>query len=284
MKVSYYDLFDMIAEDAGKLLSQAEQSPIHPENYSSDTTITAVKEKIKETESQKKRSHKKTFRLHLLIAAVIVLSLSGIACAAYQYDLFKDGAALITDENRDLVGKEIKNMTASIYDKNGNLVSGPGLAPEPTLEDVIEETDIIKDIEHAAGTNEPLPLPHSITHFAVKENGNSCTTPVIIFDNDVMVIFTKEDGSGWHLKKGETLVFESTEYPSEINAVTPDKGQCVGFYYVFNNTLMRKSDTSLRELDLKYELTAERDGEYYICLIGASSDPISLMEGKIYKR
>lgn len=54
MKVSYYDLFDMIAEDAGKLLSQAEQSPIHPENYSSDTTITAVKEKIKETESQKK--------------------------------------------------------------------------------------------------------------------------------------------------------------------------------------------------------------------------------------
>lgn len=193
MKVSYYDLFDMIAEDAGKLLSQAEQSPIHPENYSPDTTITAISGKIK-------------------------------------------------------------------------------------------ETDIIKDIEHAAGTNEPFLIPKSITHFAVKGNGNSCTTPEIIFDNGVMVIFTKEDGSGWHLKKGETLVFESTEYPSEINAVTPDKGQCVGFYYVFNNTLMRKSDTSLRELDLKYELTAEQDGEYYICLIGASSDPISLMEGKIYKR
>ena len=193
MKVSYYDLFDMIAEDAGKLLSQAEQSPIHPENYSPDTTITAISGKIK-------------------------------------------------------------------------------------------ETDIIKDIEPAAGTNEPFLIPKSITHFAVKGNGNSCTTPEIIFDNGVMVIFTKEDGSGWHLKKGETLVFESTEYPSEINAVTPDKGQCVGFYYVFNNTLMRKSETSLRELDLKYELTAEQDGEYYICLIGASSDPISLMEGKIYKR
>ena len=279
MKVSYYDLFDMIAEDAGKLLSQAEQSPIHPENYSPDNTITAVREKIKGTESHKKRAHKNTFRLRLLIAAVILLSLSGIAFAAYQYELFRDGAALITDENRDLVGKEMHNLTASVYDKDGNLVSGPGLAPEPTLEAVI-----IKDIEPAAGTNEPFPLPHSVTHFAVKENGNSCTTPEIIFDNGVMVIFTKEDGSGWHLKKGETLVFESTEYPSEINAVTPDKGQCVGFYYVFNNTLMRKSDTSLRELDLKYELTAEQDGEYYICLIGASSDPISLMEGKIYVR
>lgn len=284
MKVSYYDLFDMIAEDAGKLLSQAEQSPIHPENYSPDNTITAVREKIKGTESHKKRAHKNTFRLRLLIAAVILLSLSGIAFAAYQYELFRDGAALITDENRDLVGKEMHNLTASVYDKDGNLVSGPGLAPEPTLEDVMKETDIIKDIEPAAGTNEPFPLPHSVTHFAVKENGNSCTTPEIIFDNGVMVIFTKENGSGWHLKKGETLVFESTEYPSEINAVTPDKGQCVGFYYVFNNTLMRKSDTSLRELDLKYELTAEQDGEYYICLIGASSDPISLMEGKIYVR
>ena len=284
MKVCYYDLFDMIAEDAGKLLSQAEQSPIHPENYSPDNTITAVREKIKGTESHKKRAHKNTFRLRLLIAAVILLSLAGIAFAAYQYELFRDGAALITDENRDLVGKEMHNLTASVYDKDGNLVSGPGLAPEPTLEDVMKETDIIKDIEPAAGTNEPFPLPHSVTHFAVKENGNSCTTPEIIFDNGVMVIFTKENGSGWHLKKGETLVFESTEYPSEINAVTPDKGQCVGFYYVFNNTLMRKSDTSLRELDLKYELTAEQDGEYYICLIGASSDPISLMEGKIYVR
>ena len=283
MKVSYYDLFDMIAEDAGKLLSQAEQSPIHPENYSPDATIATVRGKIKETEGHKKRTHKNTFRLRLLIAAVILLSLSGIAFAAYQYDLFRDGAALITDENRDLVGKEMY-MSASVYDKDGNLVSGPGLAPEPTLEDVMKKTDIIKDIEPAAGTNEPFPLPHSVTHFAVKGNGNSCTTPEIIFDNGVMVIFTKEDGSGWHLKKGETLAFESTEYPSEINAVTPDKGQCVGFYYVFNNTLMRKSDTSLRELDLKHELTAEQDGEYYICLIGASSDPISLMEGKIYVR
>ena len=284
MKVSYYDLFDMIAEDAGKLLSQAEQSPIHPENYSPDATITAVREKIKGTESHKKCAHKNTFRLRLLIAAVILLSLSGIAFAAYQYDLFEDGAALISDENRDLVGIATTRGEASVYDKDGNLVSGPGLAPKRTLEDVIEETDIIKDIEPAAGTNEPFLIPHSVTHFTVKESGNSCTTPEIIFDNGVMVIFTKEDGSGWHLKKGETLVFESTEYPSEINAVTPDKGQCVGFYYVFNNTLMRKSETSLRELDLKYELTAEHDGEYYICLIGASSDPISLMEGKIYKR
>ena len=98
MKVSYYDLFDMIAEDAGKLLSQAEQSPIHPENYSPDATITAVREKIKGTESHKICAHKNTFRLRLLIAAVILLSLSGIAFAAYEYDLFEDGAALITDE------------------------------------------------------------------------------------------------------------------------------------------------------------------------------------------
>ena len=84
MKVSYYDLFDMIAEDAGKLLSQAEQSPIHPENYSPDTTIAAVSGKIKETKRHKKRTHKNTFRLRLLIAAVILLSLSGIAFAAYE--------------------------------------------------------------------------------------------------------------------------------------------------------------------------------------------------------
>lgn len=56
-----------------------------------------------------------------------------------------------------------------------------------------------------------------------------------IFDNSVMVVFTK-NGSGWQLKKKETLVFEHIENPSEINAVIPDRGQSVGFYYVFNNT------------------------------------------------
>ena len=284
MKVSYYNLFDMIAEDAGKLLSQAEQSPIHPENYSPDATITAVREKIKGTESHKKCAHKNTFRLRLLIAAVILLSLSGIAFAAYQYDLFEDGAALISDENRDLVGIATTRGEASVYDKDGNLVSGPGLAPKRTLEDVIEETDIIKDIEPAAGTNEPFLIPHSVTHFTVKESGNSCTTPEIIFDNGVMVIFTKEDGSGWKLKKGETLVFEGTEYPSKINTMNLDKAQNIGFHYIFNNTLMRKGSASTKELDLKYGVTAERNGEYYICLIGASAGHVSLMEGEIYVR
>ena len=33
--------------------------------------------------------------------------------------------------------------------------------------------------------------------------------------------------------------------------------------------------------NLKYELTAEKTGEYYICFIGASSEPISLKEGTI---
>ena len=36
-----------------------------------------------------------------------------------------------------------------------------------------------------------------------------------------------------------------------------------------------------KELNQTFELTAEKSGEYYICLLGVSSDPISLKEGKI---
>ena len=283
MKANYYDLFDMIAEDAGKFLSETENRPVSSEKYSAEETIKSVLERIADRKVIPKKSYRKRLWVRLLIAAIIVLSLSGITFAAYQYDLFQDGAALITDENRDLVGKEMQGdfSEVSIYDKYGNLVSGPGEAPEPTLDEILGDSTVITAVEDP---DDLYLYPSSIAYFAVKEGRSSCTTPEVIFDNNVMVVFTKEDGSGWHLTKGETLVFEGEEYHSEIFPVQPDKGQSVGFHYVFNHTLMNETTSSVGQLDLKFELKAQEDGEYYIGIRGGSSDPISLKEGKIYIR
>lgn len=274
MKLSYYDAFDIISEDAGKLLASLESQAVNADKYSSKITREEVLKKVRKPKSVSG----KRIRLRLLIAAILILSLSGVAFAASHYDLFRDGAALITDENRDLVGKEME-MTASVYDKDGNLVSGPGLAPEPSLEEVIGDSGIITGAEDHGDL---CMIPHSISYFPVDERTFPDTTPEVIFDNGAMIVFTKEDGSGWHLRKGDTLIFETREYHSEINLAQPDKGQSVQFRYVLDHTLMTESTTSAGNLKLRYELRADQDGEYYICIVGCSSDPISLMEGKIY--
>ena len=133
MKANYYDLFDMIAEDAGKLLSETENRPVSSEKYSAEETIKSVLERIADRKVIPKKSYRKRLWVRLLIAAIIVLSLSGITFAAYQYDLFQDGAALITDENRDLVGKEMQGISAnSAYTINMGILSAvPGKRPSP---------------------------------------------------------------------------------------------------------------------------------------------------------
>lgn len=92
-----------------------------------------------------------------------------------------------------------------------------------------------------------------------------------------MVILKKEDGSGWNLKKGETLQVQLDLYPSEINY---GSGQGIIYQYIYNGKLMKEvySETDLSQ---NYELKAAKSGEYYICLAGASSDPITIEYGKI---
>lgn len=52
--------------------------------------------------------------------------------------------------------------------------------------------------------------------------------------------------------------------------------------YICNGRLMNEDPVSKQALDLRFELQTEQTGEYYICLVGASSDSISLKEGTIY--
>ena len=92
-----------------------------------------------------------------------------------------------------------------------------------------------------------------------------------------LVIFEKEDGSGWKLDKGETLVFQAQEYKSEVHR---EKGQSIYYFYIRDGVILKGN--VLTGLNQTFELTAENAGEYYVCLLNTSSDPISLKEGSIF--
>lgn len=103
-------------------------------------------------------------------------------------------------------------------------------------------------------------------------------TPEIIFGNNDLVIFEQEDGSGWELNEGETLMIQATEYEAETNG---GNGQGIMYFYICDGEILDGKSGPRKELNQTFELTAEKSGEYYICLLGVSSDPISLKEGKI---
>ena len=184
--------------------------------------------------------------------------MTSIIAVAHNY-----GAALIDDTNRDLVGKE-------------SLMTGHKISAEEEIKfenrstEIWETTALVKSYENVDIT------PNSITEFAASSDSEQFITPEIIFNNNNLVIFEQEDGSGWKLKQGETLVFEAQEYESEVHR---KKGQSIYYFYIRDGVILEGNvQTGLNQT---FELTADKDGEYFVCLLNTSSDAISLKEGKI---
>lgn len=113
-----------------------------------------------------------------------------------------------------------------------------------------------------------------ISDFVTKEKNNEYITPEIIETNGSIGVFTKDDGSGWKLKKGDSLVFNFDKYQSKVI-----KEQTAVIGYVVNGKMVEGE--SFEDLSGSYEITADEPGEYYIYTIDASSEYLAFKEGSI---
>lgn len=267
MKISFYEAFDLIADEAVDLLMKDSSNETIMPDFPADTTINNVMEKV--TKGNRIGKRKSTRAIRLLVAILVILALSTTVYAITQGLSVKDGGAeLLTDSNRNLIGKESKGES-TIKDSVGTIVDQPETADYEPYD--WRTSSVIKSIQKNAH------IPRAISEFTVVDEDDFFTTPEIIFTNDCMVILKKEDGSGWYLEKGDLLNFKVELFPSEVN---PGKGQNIIYQYIQNGKLMKQSFTD-DGLVQNYSIKADKAGEYYICLTGASSDPISLKQGEI---
>lgn len=295
MKISFYELFDLMAEEALELLSEemaegtASPSSEDTEDatdrdstfFSAETTINGVLEMI----SQKEHPHvtkKKKAKFRLLLVAVIGAGLSAAAVALADQPIIingifqKPGAEEINDTNQEYVGKGLKAADVTVDSLAKAREEAASRVKKPKKPEIrYEIPGFIKSIESEEH------LPYAMDTFEARKENGYYTTPEVIFTNNAMVIFTKEGNKGWKLKKGQTLHFKAEEYPSEV---TWGRGQAIIYTHILDGKLMNQEyDGHGRHgLSQKYDLPAEKDGEYYLCLIGASSDSISLKNGRLY--
>lgn len=294
MKISFYELFDLMAEDALELLSEdMAESTASPEDvegttdrdstfFSAETTINGVLKMI----SQKESPHvlkKKKAKFRLLLAAVIGAGLSAAAVALADQPIIIDGifqkagAEEINDSNRDYVGKRLmaSDVTVkSLEEFRKEQASRLNKQTKPEIQ--YEIPGLIKSIESEEH------LPYAMDLFEAKKEDGYYTTPEVIFTHNAMVIFTKEGNKGWKLKKGQTLHFEAEEYPFEQSW---GRGQPIIYTYILDGKLMNKDydfDCLSNELLQKYDLQVKKDGEYYLCLLGVHSDSTSIKKGRLY--
>ena len=149
--------------------------------------------------------------------------------------------------------------------------------PSEPNKDVWKYSSVVKRVE------DDFLIPRSVTEFKTLYSDGKYITPEIMFANGEIVVFTKEDGSGWKLKKGDIIVVEINEYDSEVNyGKNPGMGQGIAYFQIINGKFYKDKIHYGDTLEQRFELVAEKRGEYYIALGGNSSDHISLKEGSIY--
>lgn len=110
----------------------------------------------------------------------------------------------------------------------------------------------------------------SLYEVSVDRNG---TTPEMICPNGTVAIFKTEDAGGWNCEEGDMLIFEFEKYPLESRS-----NQTLGIGYIYDGKMF-EAETYQADISGTYQLNIESDGEYFIYVLGASSDPISLKNG-----
>lgn len=96
--------------------------------------------------------------------------------------------------------------------------------------------------------------------------------PSIYFSPSHMIIFTRSDGQGWTLNKGNSFTLNFTL--DERQSLTMETGYVVnGEYHTIT--------PHIKGIDFSETVTADQDGTYYFCVTNLSSENAVIVDGTI---
>lgn len=267
MTYSIVDIMDMIDESAVEELIWEEEKP---ETISFDRVKALVHDGICGNPSyNKKRNNirvKGAWRLRL-IAALVALAIAAVPCYALIGGKLSR-SAVINDGNKYFVGSQVDDDYYIIIDEDGNYRDSHG--NEGSLEDIISKNELHKDSEKVKEIEDNVLNPASYVEIAgEKGSDGSVKYPAMILINNSVCILTNNAEDGWNLDKGESL---KVKIIKEDAGSARKRNMIVG--YIQDGVL--KKGEALNSDECECVFTAEATGEYYIYLLSASSDYLTL--------
>jgi len=172
-----------------------------------------------------------------IFVLVCCISFIFVSCAKDTKSAIS-GFQYITEQNKNLIGTETIQSNSALQGYNEHYT--------------LKTNHIIKSIDTEMRLDSAF-----ISEFVVKEENNKYITPEIIGTNGSISVFTKKDGSGWALNKGQILTIDFNKYKSKII-----EHQTVTIGYVLNGKMVNGGNSS--ELSGNCKITADESGEYYI--------------------
>lgn len=181
--------------------------------------------------------------------------------------IFNGNAALITDRNRDWIGKEMVGEAVVI--PSGQWEEYQEEMAEKSKNWKKERIERILSSDYISSIDDEMTyLPWTVNSFASEEKDGEYITPEVIFGNGAMIIFTKPDGTGWKLNKGQSIEFQAEQYELERENASKG-GQQLYFGYICDGRYYKGTEDG--EMLHCYSKVADKDGEYFITIISTSS-------------
>lgn len=202
---------------------------------------------------------------------IICCSLIAVTIPVYAAVMtFLDKSMPIDDSNRHLIGTEVQDDYYIIY-RDGQYIDSEG--NHVALEELAEpEKDVVPN-RIVREIRQPDFYPSSIVEISQTEQMDSRHFfPELILVNDSVCILTGEDGQGWTLESGDKLVYEFSKMDSQV---VEEQNLMIG--YVKDGVLYEGEGHW--EKKGVYVLSIKESGTYYIYLLSASSDYLSLKQG-----
>jgi hypothetical protein len=200
-------------------------------------------------------------RVALVAAAIVAMLMSALVVnAASGGKLF--GVMLLNKENRH-IAKEPKFASMEVAPTG----TGNVTYVKPLLVNNIINENQLQAIN--AG---------SITNIAVNKSNGKYAIPELLTDNGDLVIFTKANKSGWHLKAGEQLTISYT-LDLKTREQSDKVGEIMEIGYIKNGELI--TGVAKKQKDFSFSITAEETGEYYFYAENYSASYIIISSGII---
>ncbi len=204
----------------------------------------------------------KAFRINKLVASLVVVIL--LTFAGTVVNAATEGALIdsiidfftvqkVDDSNRDKIGKEIED--------DSNLTDTVGT--EMTEQEYLLESSIITNLA------KDVACPSSITDMKVEYDA----IPEIIMTNGSAVVFYQKDYNGLECSAGETLDVSIETYDSDV---VENQKYVVG--YVLNGIMY---DGEICQGDDNVKINVREEGEYFIYIINATSDYLTIKSGSV---
>ncbi|HIT90042.1 MAG TPA: hypothetical protein IAC41_06460 [Candidatus Merdenecus merdavium] len=260
---------DELEEDTRELPDDLED--LYTDIIQKIESSTSDKDSLKEKEELKKSKNVSSFFLSkvglIVIVGIILIGMSTVVYAAISGQL--QGIFKSTSE----IEKQINIKRPEINPTTEDMVTEREEVDEFTINsNVVDETSFEDNLFRSVVTDMPLAQLEKDT-YSEKD---------LIFDQENIAIFTKENGEGWKMKKGDTMELSISIDPTFADS--EQEGESIRFAYVFQKKYNILTIEKINNENKIIKIDIPEDGEYFPAIENISLTYIKINEIKVMNK